>query len=155
VFTGDSIRALTRKTVAYGAPASFSADAGVTYSIAVVGGPFHATLSWGDGVAGVANDAFAAAATLSGDHGTISGTNVGATSEGGEPAATQWGSVWFRFTVPATGTYAFDTFGSSFDTVVGAYAGDVVGALTTLAFDDDSGGAATSLVSVGAQAGTT
>ena len=155
IFTGDSVRALTRKTVAYGEPATLAGDAGVTYSIAVVGGPFHATLTWSAGAGSVPNDEFAAATPLTGDHGTLSGTNAGATSEGGEPAATQWASVWFRFTVPATGTYAFDTFGSSFDTVVGAYAGNAVDSLTSLAFSDDAGGTTTSLVSVGAQAGTT
>src|SRR4051794_13084368 len=157
IFTGDSIRTLARKTVAYGGAASLAADAGVTYAIALARGPYHATLTGAAGAraGGVANDAFAAAAVLSGDHGTVSGTNLGATSEGGEPAVTAWGSVWFRFQAPVTGTYAFDTFGSGFDTVLGAYAGSSVDALTTLALSDDVGGATTRLVSVGAQAGTT
>jgi hypothetical protein len=108
---------------------------------------------------GPANDAFAAARSLSGPSGALSGTTVGATKEPGEPnhAGTAGGaSVWYAWTAPASGTVTFDTAGSNFDTVLAAYTGTSVSGLTPLASNDDASGAThTSLVSFSASAGTT
>ena len=38
-------------------------------------------------------------------------------------------SVWYRWTAPANGPWAFDTRGSSFDTLLGIYTGSSVGGL--------------------------
>jgi hypothetical protein len=63
-------------------------------------------------------------------------------------------SVWFRFTAPWSGTFVFDTSGSAFDTLVGAYAGDTY-PLTVVASDDDGGAGTASRVTVAATQGTT
>lgn len=80
------------------------------------------------------NDNFQDATVLSGNSVTTTGSNVGATSETGEP---NWGSyfsgyhsVWWRWTAPATGSVAIDTFGSSFHTLLAVYTGTQVSALT-------------------------
>ncbi len=46
-------------------------------------------------------------------------------------------TVWFRFTAPAAGQYVFFTAGSSFDTMLVAYSGSSLNALTQLACSDD------------------
>ena len=48
-----------------------------------------------------------------------------------------------------------DTAGSSFDTLLGVYTGTAVGALTTVASNDDANGTTQSQVSFAAVAGTT
>ena len=51
----------------------------------------------------------------------MTGTNVGATKETGEPdhAGNVGGaSVWCRWVAPADGTVTFDTFGSNYDTLL-------------------------------------
>jgi hypothetical protein len=53
------------------------------------------------------NDAFVAAAVISGSFGSIPGTNIGATIEAGEPADTQFRTVWYRWTAPASGPVIF------------------------------------------------
>jgi subtilisin family serine protease len=91
-------------------------------------------------------------------HGTMVGSNVGATKESGEPnrAGNAGGkSIWFTWTAPASATVSIDTIGSAFDTVLGVYTGTSVSALTVKASDDDSGGNLTSKVSLAVVAGTT
>jgi hypothetical protein len=107
-----------------------------------------------------ANDNFANATVLSGSSVTITGTNANATKEAGEPnhgGNTGGKSVWYRWTAPSSGTVTIDTHGSSFDTLLGAYTGTSVSALTTVASDDDdpAGGTTTSKVTFAATAGTT
>ncbi len=89
------------------------------------------------------NNNFATAAAPAGPNGTIIGTNVGANKEAGEPnhAGVAGGkSVWYRWTAPAASAVPFDTFGSTFDTVLGVYTGTTVGALTPVTSNNDSGG---------------
>jgi hypothetical protein len=108
------------------------------------------------------NDNFAAAALLSGETGTVSGTNAGATGESGEPdhaSSTSTGrrSVWYNWTANATGQTNFNTSGSNYDTVLGIYIGNNVGALTLIGSNDDvqPGVIQHSTVSFSAVAGTT
>jgi hypothetical protein len=104
------------------------------------------------------NDPFANATPISGSTGTVSGTSVGATRETGEPfhyASKGGRSVWYRWTAPASGTVTFDTIGSGFDTLLAAYTGTAVAALTRLASDDDSAGSYRSRITFAATAGTT
>lgn len=88
------------------------------------------------------NDAFASALPLQGTNGTLNDTNSGATKEPGEPnhAGNPGGaSRWYTFTAPGNGTLTVDTFGSGFDTLLAAYTGTNVAALTpVVANDDDS-----------------
>lgn len=90
------------------------------------------------------NDDFADRYVLSGPSGTVTGSNLDATLEAGEPfelRSTVWlRSVWWSWTAPASGAYAFDTVGSGFDTVLGVYTGNVVTALEVVGENDDAPG---------------
>ncbi|HWS89121.1 MAG TPA: NF038122 family metalloprotease [Pyrinomonadaceae bacterium] len=118
-----------------------------------------------------ANDNFANAVQLSGLSGSYTGTNVWATREPGELAAQPNGaqagfvgdkSVWFTWTAPASGTVTFTTQGSNFDTTLGVYTGDSVGALTYPCVfggfectNDNAGNLKSSTVQFNATAGAT
>jgi M6 family metalloprotease-like protein len=136
---------------------SFLTVAGTTYRIAVDGfdGAFgNVILNW---TVRPLNDNFANGLILNGSAGTATRTSIGATKEPGEPnhAGNVGGrSVWYYWTAPNHGSVVIDTAGSSFDTVMAAYVGNNVGALTLTAFNDDSGGV-TSQVSFPVLAGTT
>ena len=59
-----------------------------------------------------ANDNFGSAQVISGTSGSVTGTNVGATVEPGEQTIQDnrgGASVWYKWTVPVTGSYRFDT----------------------------------------------
>jgi hypothetical protein len=104
------------------------------------------------------NDAFAQAATLSGSSGTLSGWNLNAMLEAGEPvhAATGGKSVWWQWTPGVSGTFNLNTHGSGFDTLLAVYTGSSVSALSAVASNDnDGGGGNTSGLSFAAVAGTT
>jgi hypothetical protein len=80
-----------------------------------------------------------------------------ATRESGEPpnpVNAGGKSVWFRWTAPYTGTVTINTDGSNFDTILAFYRGSLLGSLTHLASDDDSGPGVTSLVAASVTAGT-
>ncbi len=88
------------------------------------------------------NDNFANAIELTGVSGSVTGTNVDATKEPGEPdhADKNGGkSVWYSWTAPETGAVYFDTHGSTFDTVLAVYTGSSVNGLTQIARNDDDG----------------
>jgi hypothetical protein len=63
-------------------------------------------------------------------------------------------SVWYTYTSDRDGTMSFDTFGSSFDTVLSAYTG-TEGSLTQVACNDDSSGFLQSQITFDITAGTT
>ncbi len=91
-----------------------------------------------------ANDAFANRIALGGNSGSTSGTNLLATKETGEPdhAGNPGGhSVWWAYTATAAGQLSVDTHGSSFDTLLAAYAGSSVSTLTAIAANDNDGSA--------------
>jgi len=74
----------------------------------------------------------------------VTGTNVDATKEAGEPnhAGDAGGhSVWYRVTAASSGVLSVSTCGSDFDTLLGIYTGTSVNALTQVASNDDSCGA--------------
>lgn len=132
-------------------------------AVAVVGLTLSAAAAPAAGsVAPPANDAFASARPIAGDQGGAETSNAGATKEAGEPAhAGNAGgaSVWFRWTAPRGGQFAFLTGASEadvsdFDTVLAVYTGPSLGALAQVAADDDSGLGPTSEVSFRAVAGT-
>jgi hypothetical protein len=86
------------------------------------------------------NDSFAAAIELSGRSDAVSGTNKDATTEPGEPnhaGEVGGASVWFRWMAPADGETTIETCGSDFDTLLAAYTGDAVTALTAIESNDD------------------
>ena len=91
------------------------------------------------------NDFFASAQTISGSSGSVSGTNVDATGEVGEPdnmgdsAPIQ--SAWYSWTAPATGKFLFGTCNdTTFDTTLGVYTGTSVSSLSSVAEDMNSCG---------------
>jgi hypothetical protein len=104
-----------------------------------------------------ANDAFANRVALTGATNNVTGSNVGATKELGEPnhARDHGGaSVWWSWTAPASGPVTISTVGSDFDTLLGVYTGTNVASLTRIAQDDDFGWQRTSQVTFYALAGT-
>jgi VCBS repeat-containing protein len=115
----------------------FLAQAGETYHIAVDG--FDSTT--GNIVLKLgttpANDNFNAATVVAG--GTVTGGNLAATREGGEPegASDPVNSVWWNWAAAASGEVSIDTVGSDFDTLLAVYSGDVIDNLTLVAANDD------------------
>jgi len=124
----------------------------------------HVTCTFTDTPPPPANDLFAAAQELAGAEGTVEATNLYATAEAGEPAHagnTAVHSIWYRWTAPSTGSVHFDLCASypGLDTVLAAYTGVAVNALTPVADSDDGcfdfGGFLTSTITFDATAGTT
>ena len=107
------------------------------------------------------NDNFTSSQIINGCSGSISGTNVSATKETGEPnhSPDNGGgsrSVWYQWLALTTGTATITTAGSEFDTVLAVYTGNSVSSLTTVGkSDDNSATDKTSTVTFGATAGTT
>ena len=92
-----------------------SADQGETYRIAVDGvdgetGLFNLQLRLAP-----PNDDFADAVVISGDVGSVDGTNDGASLEESEPGDVS-NSVWYRWTAPSTGPATFTTCGATAST---------------------------------------
>ena len=79
-----------------------------TYRLRVSGShaSFSSNLSWFVG-ARPENDDFANATVLSGEEGTISGHNLGATIEAGEQYGERAASIWYQWEAPSDGTYGF------------------------------------------------
>ncbi len=95
------------------------------------------------------NDHFANRLQISGISGIVTGTNLAATKEPGEPdhAGNPGGSsVWWSWTATQNGTAMFSTEGSDFDSLLAVYTGTFVSSLTLVAADDDSGQDLTSKV---------
>jgi hypothetical protein len=142
VYTGDSLLDLVQKAANDDAcelqsEVSFVASAGATYRIAVDGD---------EGATGVVklalrlappNDDFEDAEAISGDQGSVNGTNVGSAREAGEPDYLSR-SVWYKWTAPSTGPATFETCGSGFEAFSFAFTGDEVGMLTYVASSDDT-----------------
>ena len=138
---------------------SFLAMADTSYAIAVAGkdnasGSITLTLAL---TPPPANDNFANRIDIP-NPAAVTGTNIGATPEAGEPihagSTSARNSVWWRFTPSASGPVTIDTFGSDFDTVLAVYTGSSVANLTPVASNDDSGGTQQSRVSLQGAAGT-
>lgn len=92
------------------------------------------------GQAQPANDNFNNAEIISGEMGSLMGSNVNATAESGEPNHANipgGASVWYRWTAPKDGIVSFDTIGSSFNTLLAAYTGDNVNSLSCITANDN------------------
>jgi hypothetical protein len=100
------------------------------------------------------NDNFATRIPLFGTNVTTSGSNAGATMEPGEPDPSFEGgkSVWWTWTAPADSSLTVSTAGSTFDTMVSVFTGNVLSNLTLVAFNDTETN--TSLVTFNVSAGT-
>ncbi len=87
------------------------------------------------------NDDFSNALSIT-DEGSIAADTTGASGETGEPMHAGNGStasVWFEYTAGQTGNLLVNSEHSGFDTVLAAYTGVSVDALTLLASNDDLG----------------
>ncbi|MCW5724711.1 MAG: S8 family serine peptidase [Maricaulaceae bacterium] len=110
---------------------------------------------------GPANDDFDKAFHLTGLNVTTPFTNTGATKQPGEPnhASSGGASVWWRWTAPADATMRIETNppqSGGFDTMLAVYTGGSVGALASVASNDDCPGAGLySCVEFSAQEGVT
>lgn len=88
-----------------------------------------------------ANDNFANAQLLPGSNGTTSGNNTEATNEAGESAHGGIGagkSVWFNWTASANGAASFNTFNSTFNTVLAVYTGSSMDGLSLVSFSNNA-----------------
>ena len=108
-----------------------------------------------------ANDNFSNAFTLVGDSISVTGSNIDATGEFGEPnhAGVNFddfdvNSVWWTWTAPENGLAVIDTIGSSYDTSLAVYTGFQLNNLLELDSNDDTFGLQ-SQVSFAAIAGET
>jgi hypothetical protein len=108
-----------------------------------------------------ANDNFVSAQAISGCTGSVTGTNVAATHEPGEPdhlPAPDGGthSVWYAWQAPASVSVTIDTLGSGYDTALAVYTGTAVSNLGLIARNDDidPGNVQASTVTFSAVAGT-
>jgi hypothetical protein len=168
VYTGNSVSGLTEVASDddsggnFTSKLTFLALAGTSYWIAVDGNR---------GVSGsivfqlrqvpaptVPNDLFANRRTINSLTNTVSGSNVDATKETGEPnhAGNSGGkSVWWTWTATANVTVTVDTVSSTFDTLLAVYTGNSVSGLALVASDDDGGGQKTSRLTFSSVAGTT
>jgi len=104
-------------------------------------GLFVLCLGWPSGAALAAPlaDQFGTATPIEGLV-TVTGSNVGATAQVGEPAhyaepASR--SVWARWTATRTGTYHITTTNSTFDTVLAIYLGTTLNKLKVICTNDD------------------
>ena len=137
----------------------FLAQIGETYHIAVDG--YESTT--GDIVLKLGttpdNDNFNSASVVAG--GTVTGGNLAATREGGEPigagSSEPVNSVWWSWTASTTGEVQIDTIGSDFDTLLAVYTGTAIDELTQVAANDDFDfpNSLASRVTFNAEAGTT
>jgi len=108
-----------------------------------------------------ANDNFVSAQIVTGCSGSVTGTNVGATHESGEPNHLPDGSggthsVWYQWQAPVSAGVTIDTSGSNYDTALAVYTGTAVNNLVAIAKNDDvnPGIIQTSIVTFNAVAGT-
>ncbi len=72
---------------------------------------------------------------------SVTGTNVDATKQPGEPDHaddTGGHSVWYSWTAPSDGTVNVNTCDSDFDTLLAVYTGDAVDALSLIESNDDA-----------------
>lgn len=90
------------------------------------------------------NDAFANAQAINSSSATITGDNISATKESGEPQflggfSDTGGSAWYRWTAPGTGPTNIDTCTTTYDGLLGIYTGSAVNSLTAVAAGNFNG----------------
>jgi hypothetical protein len=167
VYTGTALNALTPvagTATGYGTSdcrIAFPAIQGTAYMIVIDG---STPTAWGRVDLNLtqlpypSNDDFTDAQVLTGSSGTVTGSNVGATTEPGEPAIAgdvPAASIWYAFTAPAGGgLLEVDTFGSSFNTLLGLYTGTSASSLTAVAANNNAGGTKQSRITAWIPMGT-
>ena len=109
------------------------------------------------GLAQPLNDNFTNAEGRVGLAAFVSGSNIDASIEVGEPQPnTTDSTVWYSWQAPTSTTVNIFTDGSPFDTVLAVFTGTSITQLVDIADNDDEGGSSTdSLVTFGGSEGTT
>jgi hypothetical protein len=165
VYTGAAVNSLTEIASNDDAGSGqqskviFLALSNATYRIAVDGLVFEEgriSLHVLSAPAPPPNDAFSGRIAVAGLPATAHGSNIAATAEAGEPPHANEpadASVWWSWTAPASGRVEINTFGSGFDTVLAVYTGAAMGALTTIAANNNDGAGLQSRTTFSAQAG--
>lgn len=102
------------------------------------------------------NDLFVDGQVISGGSGAVSGSNLRAIGEPGEPefSGGPHSSVWYRWIAPVSGRFRFSTAGSSFNTMLAVARGSSVSGLIGLLINDNANGGEQSELDVNAVAGT-
>jgi len=116
---------------------------------------FASIIITGIAFAAPANDMFVNRIAISGNTGSITGSNVDASLETGEPQPGGTGTVWWTWTASSSGGCQIDTCGSDFDTYLAVYTGSSVGSLTVVAENNDSDCGADSKLCIETTAGQT
>ena len=101
-------------------------------------------------------DNFEEATAIRGNTGFIRASNTEATTENGEPRHSKkrsGHSIWYRWRPDISGLTTLSLQGSSFDTLLGVYAGPSLTQLSEIESDDDRGGFSTSRLEFNAVAG--
>lgn len=103
------------------------------------------------------NDHIGNAQLLTGESVTVTGSNLLATAEAGEPPHFDIArrSVWYRWTAPAAGTLRVSTDGSNFDTVIAIYTGATYNAQVFRGQNDNALGGVASQLVISVASGTT
>jgi hypothetical protein len=89
----------------------------------------------------ILTDSFAARPLFTTSSNSLHGVTFDSSIEPGEtnqPGLSGGKSVWLKWRAPTTGVVTFDTIGSGFDTLLAAYTGSNVAALTLVGSDDDA-----------------
>ena len=139
----------------------FTAQAGLTYFIAVAGKNAGSGLTLLNLGSVPANDAFATPVTLTGLSDGLTATNANCTREPSEPRIlnnTGGTSLWYRWTAPRSGRFHFAAVSNDFDPLLAVYTGSALNALTLVSSSDNSGPAnsqTSSLCTIDAVADTT
>lgn len=134
--------------------AYFNATAGTNYQIVVDGydgaeGDINLSLNMDVADPVPANNNFANRIQITGTNTTVTGSNIGATLETGEPLHLGYYgglSVWWRWTSPNAGFVTMDTIGSTFDTMLAVYTNTSLTNLVEIAADDEGAANHTSRV---------
>jgi hypothetical protein len=140
---------------------SLNAVAGQVYTIVIDGPPMQQgrfTLHWAPATPWVAaNDGFAAAQSLSGGSGTVTGRLADTTTEPGEPGAISdvCCSIWFTWTAPSTGPVRFWTMDETGWPLLSIYTGSTLPTLSLVAENGIGLATAGARVDFAATAGTT
>ena len=124
VFGGDRLADLERLAHGDSGAAAFFAEAGQRLRIRISTPPLNAqgTLHWSQGRP--ENDDFDNATGISGAQGSSDGDNAGAGMELGEWFGSAAATVWYRWTAPRNGDFAFST--TTLDNTVMVFDGDAV-----------------------------
>ncbi|HEY5565099.1 MAG TPA: S8 family serine peptidase, partial [Rhodothermia bacterium] len=137
----------------------FDATAGTQYFIRVIGvAGQEGSVNINATPPAMTNDDLARAIPVGPLPSSVTGTNVGATTEPAEQLAycgyDIGNSVWWSFTPTGTGSASVNTEGSNFDTMLGIWTGSGH-PLTQIACDDDGGTGLASQITFDATAGVT